>query len=77
MECRAGEGVEARENGKEVRIFSLMFISKSTPSGPQAPYNAKYEWLNPKKKKKKKKHPHTQHKQTYNNGGSIKSTTNS
>ena len=76
MECRAGEGVEARENGKEVRIFSLMFISKSTPSGPQAPYNAKYEWLNPKKKKKKK-HPHTQHKQTYNNGGSIKSTTNS
>ena len=34
MECRAGEGVEARENGKEVHIFSHMFISKSTPSGP-------------------------------------------
>ena len=34
MECRAGEGVEVRENGKEVHIFLLKFISKSTPSGP-------------------------------------------
>ena len=72
--CRGGEGVEARENGKEVHILFTYVHPNQPRQAPRPPTTQNMNGQTPKKKKKKKT-PTLANKHIYNNG-SIKLITN-